>query len=82
VANGRKRKKRQFLPDGNNHITGDENLVKHATEYYRTLFDPGPGNAFNLDHELWNENDFISVTENQNLIKPFDEEEIKVPCFR
>jgi hypothetical protein len=55
--------------------------VKHATEYYRTLFGPGPGNAFNLDHELWNENDFISVTENQNLIKPFDEEEIKSALF-
>jgi hypothetical protein len=47
VTNGRRRKNTIFsLEDGGNHITGDDNLIKHATEFYKNLFDPEDGNVF------------------------------------
>jgi hypothetical protein len=49
VANGKKRKQSiYFMKDGEDNITGDENLLKHATGYYRGLFGPGTGG-----HWLW-----------------------------
>jgi len=41
VANGRKRKNTIIsLLDEDNLIEGDSNLVKHATDFYKTLFGP------------------------------------------
>jgi hypothetical protein len=45
--------------------------VNHATEYYRSLFGPGYGNAFELDVDLWTE----------DLIKPFWEDEVKKALY-
>jgi hypothetical protein len=78
VTNGRRRKNTIFsLEDGGNHITGDDNLIKHATKFYKNLFDPEDGNVFTLDPSLWNEDDFVTEEENMEKIKPFAEEEIK-----
>jgi hypothetical protein len=37
----------------NGSIEGDDNLLRHATEYYKNLFGPGEGNVFPLDPDLW-----------------------------
>jgi hypothetical protein len=43
------------LKDGEGIITRDENLLRHATQYYKELFGSGNGNAFNLDSGLWHQ---------------------------
>jgi hypothetical protein len=83
VANGRKHKHTLYvLENGLNHITGDEELLKYATSYYKTLFGHGSGNAFALDPSLWPLEDYVSNTENEELIKPFDLEEIQYVLFQ
>jgi hypothetical protein len=82
VANGRKRKHTIYsLQDGEMVITGDENLLKHASDYYRDLFGSGSGNAFDLDPELWPKEENVSSHENLELVRPFDMEEIKKALF-
>jgi len=36
-------------------IEGDEDLLNHATTYYKNIFGPEIGNAFPLDPSLWND---------------------------
>lgn len=82
IANGEKRKSTIFsLQDGENAITGDEALLKHATEYYKTLFGPGEGNNFELDPNFWLPCDKVNEIENEDLVKPFEMEEIKKSSF-
>jgi DNA-binding transcriptional MerR regulator len=83
VANGNKRKQTIFsLNDGERVISGDENLLAHATNYYKELFGPGDGNAFNLDSELWPHEDLVTDEENVQLTKPFEEGEVEKALFR
>jgi hypothetical protein len=82
VSNGRKRRNTIFsLEDGETHITGVDDLISHATSFYRGLFGPGEGNGFSLDSGLWDEGDIVTDEENGELIKPFFEEEIKKALF-
>jgi len=70
------------MEDGERVIEGDENLVNHATSYYKTLFGPDIGNTFPLDPSLWNNDEKVSEEDNSALIKPFTEEEIKFTLFK
>jgi hypothetical protein len=82
VANGMKRKQTIFsLNDGERVISGDENLLVQATNYYEELSGPGDGNAFNLDSELWPKEDFVTEEENVQLTKPFEEIEVEKAVF-
>jgi hypothetical protein len=82
VANDSKRKQTIYsLNDGTRVISGDEELLSHATDYYKSLFGPGNGNAFELDQELWPADERVSAQENLELVKPFDTEEIKKALF-
>jgi hypothetical protein len=47
-----------------NHITGNKNLVKHATAFYKQLFGPGKRNPFDLDNNLWPMEDSVTNLEN------------------
>uniref|UniRef100_A0A453Q9N7 Uncharacterized protein n=1 Tax=Aegilops tauschii subsp. strangulata TaxID=200361 RepID=A0A453Q9N7_AEGTS len=50
IANGRKRKNTiQSLKAGETVIEGTNNLIAHATEFYKELFGPAPGNQIHLD---------------------------------
>jgi hypothetical protein len=42
-----------FLKDGEVVIEGTGNLLKYATDYYKTLFGPAPSNSFQMDSNLW-----------------------------
>ena len=45
IANGRKRKNTiHSLKAGEVEIIGTDNLIAHATDYYKNLFGPAPGN--------------------------------------
>jgi hypothetical protein len=53
VASGKRIKHTLFsLQDGSTIIKGNENLLAHATQYYKALFGPGEGNAIDLDSDL------------------------------
>jgi hypothetical protein len=69
------------LQDGLDTISFTDSLLSHATKYYKELFGPGSGNSFNIDSNLWPEEDAVSEIENDNLISPFSEEEIKSALF-
>jgi hypothetical protein len=57
-------------------------LVGLATEYYKSLFGPGVGNVYEIYPHLWEEEEKVSIEENEELIKPFLEEEIKAALFQ
>lgn len=83
VANGKKRKQTIFsMKDGESVISGDVNLIKYATEYYKTLFGLEFGNAYGLDNDLWSEEKRVTIHENQELIRPFSEDEVKHALFK
>jgi hypothetical protein len=83
IANGRKRRQTIFsLQDGVVSIQGDKDLLEHATNYYKSLFGPGGGNAIEFDHNLWSKESMVSELENLELIKPFSDEEIKFALFQ
>lgn len=83
VVNGRKRKSTIFsLQDGENTIEGDNALLKHANNYYRSLFGPPDNIRIPPSPELFGEASKLSDRENNELCKPFSEEEIKYALFQ
>jgi hypothetical protein len=76
-ANGKRRKQTIFtLKSGDRIVTGDDNLMTHATEYYKALFGPPGGGCLDLDQDLCPLEDNVTMKENSDLTKPFQEEEI------
>jgi hypothetical protein len=83
VANGRKRKQTIYsLKDGDSYVSGNADLATLATDYYRSLFGPGVGNMFEVDSNLWSEEEKVTDLENEELIRPFSENEIKEALFQ
>jgi hypothetical protein len=79
VANGRKRKQTIYaMYEGDRQISGNKNIIDHATEFYRTLFGQEARDAFELDSNLWPDSDGVTDVENESLVIPFEEMEIKV----
>lgn len=82
IANGRRRKKLIHSLDSNDGIVeGTDNLIKHATDYYKELFGPAPGNLFPMSLELWDESEKMSLSNNETLTRPFSIEKIKNALF-
>jgi mannosylglycoprotein endo-beta-mannosidase len=80
IANGRRRKAKIIsLEKEGVVIEGDNNLLKHATEYYTNLFGPKDDHDVQMDSNIWAEPPQVSREEDVELSKPFTEEEIK--CF-
>jgi hypothetical protein len=77
IANGRRRKNTiMYFNSEEGRIEGDDNLLKHATEYYKTLFGHGSGNTISLDPDLWVEGEMVNDLDNEEITKPFFEKEI------
>lgn len=82
VANGRKRKNTVIsLEDNGNFIEGDENLLKHTTEYYTNLFGPEEEHNIHINQSLWDECEKVSDLDNENLCRPFTEQ-VKSALFQ
>jgi hypothetical protein len=62
-------------------ISGIEQLLLHATAFYKELFGPGKGNTLHSDTGLWSDEDKLTSQENSELTKPFQEDEIKQALF-
>jgi hypothetical protein len=58
-------------------IEGTDNLLKHATDYYKNLFGPGEGNKMSLDPNIWSIDERLCVEDNCILDEPFSESEVK-----
>jgi hypothetical protein len=56
--------------------------VAHATEYYKTMFGPGIGNCFEMEQDLWPDEERVTSQENAERIRPFEEDEIKIALFQ
>jgi hypothetical protein len=70
IVNGKKRKQIIFsLQTEEGIVSGTDNLLQHATYYYRTLFGPRNGDAFDLDASLWSELELVNEQENADLTK-------------
>jgi hypothetical protein len=78
-----KRKQTIFsLKDGDTSVSWNADLVGLATKYYKSLFGPGVGNVYEIDPHLWEEEENVSIEENEERTKPFLEEEIKAALFQ
>ena len=82
LANGRRRKtKITQLEQEEGIIVGDANLKDYITDYYKRLFGPHLQNSFSLDETLRHDIPQVSEEENEVLVAPFSEEEVKMTIF-
>jgi hypothetical protein len=82
IANGRKRNQTIFsLKNGASTVRGTNDLLAHAIDFYRNLFSPWERGAFEFDTDLWQDQEKVFDLENEELINPFTEEEIKSALF-
>jgi hypothetical protein len=58
-------------------IDKEDDIIKHATYYYKDLFGPSESPIFSLDPDCWDQNEKITEEENIQLTKPFTDDEIK-----
>jgi hypothetical protein len=54
--------------DGENIIEGDENLLAHASEFYKSLFGQSKRSSVGINFDF---PDKVSEDENEDLTKPF-----------
>lgn len=69
------------ISDGETSIEGTENLLNHATAYYKELFGPAPGNLFHLSPDTWGSHEKLNDEDNEFLTRPFSEEEVRKALF-
>ena len=82
IANVRHRKtKITQLEQEEGIIVGDANLKDYITDYYKRLFGPHLQNSFSLDETLRHDIPQVSEEENEVLVAPFSEEEVKMAIF-
>ena len=55
--------------------------MKHATDFYKDLFGPAPGNLLQVDPNIWGVEEKLKAEDNENLCRPFSEEEVKNALF-
>jgi hypothetical protein len=83
LANGHHRKTRIFqLPDGDNIISGDEELKKHITTYYRGLFVRPEESSITLDCGCRDDIPQVTLEENRILVEEFMEDEVRKAVFQ
>ena len=63
-------------------IVGDKNLNTYITEFYKRLFGPHEVNHFELDESLREDIPHVSIEENEFLMAPFSEKEIREAVFQ
>lgn len=83
VANGKHRKTRIFkLQAGDRVITGDVELKRHITSYYKSLFGDSEDTSLTLEHSRVEDIPQISPEENDKLVADFTKDEIKDAVFQ
>jgi hypothetical protein len=60
-----------------NILEKEEEILKHATNYYKNLFGPSKNPTFHLNQNCWEHHEKVSNEENDYLSSPFSMEELK-----
>jgi hypothetical protein len=82
VTNQRNRKKRiTCLETDKGIIEDNDQMLNHAVDYYKNLFGPEPMSGVRLDADFWDDDDKVSIQENELLEAPFSENEIRTAVF-
>ena len=82
IANGKKRKNQIFSLEGENGIIKEQDqLLEHATQFYKSLFGPACDSGVELDPDCWGAHEKISDADNNKLNAPFTENEVKRAIF-
>nr|ABA98398.1 retrotransposon protein, putative, unclassified [Oryza sativa Japonica Group] len=82
VANGKHRKKRIFyLEQDEGKIEGQAALKAYITSFYKKLFGPPEDNPFTLDESRSGDISQVTQAENEFLMAPFLEKEIRDAVF-
>jgi hypothetical protein len=77
-ANQRKRKKAiSCLEDNGEMLTDNDSMIKHAVQFYKTLFGKEKKENISLDEDFWDEGDKVTQEENDLLEAELTQEEIK-----
>jgi hypothetical protein len=83
IVNGKYRKLRIFqLQHEDQVIEGEAALKQHIIQYYKNLFGPSEINTFSLDESRADDIPQVSTEENEQLVKPFSEEEVHHAVFQ
>jgi len=82
VANQRSRKKKiECLESPTGLVYDQKGMMRVAIDFYKKLFAKDPEPFFKLGQNFWEEEDKVSRNENELLIAPFSESEIKDAIF-
>jgi hypothetical protein len=65
------------MSDGENIIHGTNDLLNHATDFYKNLFGPAIDSGIRLEEQIWNTDEIINPEEREIMDRTFSEEEIK-----
>ena len=60
---------------------GTKYLLKHATNYYKDLFGSAPRNLFHGSTDFCNQDEKISLSDNEEIAREFTMEEVKTDLF-
>jgi hypothetical protein len=77
VANQKKRRKTISYEDNGVELEDNDSMLKHAMDFYKTLFSQEPKEGISIGEYFWDVVDKISSGENEALEAEFSEEEIK-----
>lgn len=78
IANGRRRKHIIFqLHSDEGEVSGTDNLLKHASNYYKGLFNNDNKCNLFLRQDIWNTTQKLNMDEIEDLERPFTEAEIE-----
>lgn len=82
VANYRSRKKRiDFLESPIGHVSDQKGMMDIAVGFYKNLFAKEDRGEIRLSEDFWDISQRVSSEENEFLIAPFSEKEIKEAIF-
>jgi hypothetical protein len=77
-ANGRRRKNSiGFLDSDQGEIRGQQEITAHIVNYYKTLFGVSDPCLMTLGANFWSENLKLTIDVREDLIRDFEEREIK-----
>jgi hypothetical protein len=62
-------------------LEDNASMLKHAREFYQSLFGKEPRRNFKLDLDFWEEDELVRSEENELVEAQFSEEEIKKVIF-
>jgi hypothetical protein len=65
------------LKNGETLIQGDEELLQHATDFYRDLFGPEEDRGVRLDESVWHTDEKLNDSDRERLGRRFTMEEVK-----